>query len=72
MCLAGGKTPPRQSAAAPPPPPPAEAPKTPALNEASTEAKNASTAVEGARRGRSALRIALNAPAATSGLAIGG
>lgn len=71
MCLGGSKTPPRQSAAAPPPPPPADTPKTPALNEATAEAKNASAAVEGARRGRSALRIDLNAPSAASGLTIG-
>ncbi len=70
MCLGGGKEPPRQSAAAPPPPPPADTPKTPALNEATTEAKNASTAVDGSRRGRNALRIDLNAPSTASGLTI--
>ncbi len=70
MCLGGSKTPPHQAASAPPPPPPADTPKSPALNESTTEAKNASKAVEGARRGRSALRIDLNAPSTSSGLTI--
>ena len=70
MCLGGGKTPPKQSAAAPPAPPPADAPTSPALNESTTDATNANNAVEGARRGRSALRINLNAPSQGSGLTI--
>lgn len=70
MCLG---SPPKASiveAAAPPPPPPPTAPATPAFNEATTESRNAGAAVDGARRGRSALRIDMGMPTGGSGLTI--
>lgn len=70
MCLFNTKKPTPASAPAPAPAPAPEAPTSPALNEAGTEAKNASAAVAASRRGRNSLRIDLNVPSAGSGLTI--
>ena len=71
MCLGGSAPKPAQvEAAAPAPPPPANKPTSPAFNEATTEAKNASSAADGARRGRGALRIDMNVPSGGAGLTI--
>ncbi|UJX45765.1 hypothetical protein [Xanthobacter sp. YC-JY1] len=70
MCLGGGSKPATVEPVAAPPAPPGDKPTSPAFNEATTTAKNANSAADGARRGRSALRIDLNSPTSGSGLTI--
>ena len=56
---------------APPPAPPEAAPESPALNEAGSQSKNEDDTLKTKRRGRSSLRIDLQAPS-RSGLNIPG
>lgn len=67
MCL--GNKPKAPEIGAPPPPPPADAPKAPALNEASTAMANDNDLSSSRRKGKSSLLIPL-ASSPGSGLGI--
>lgn len=66
MCFGGSKPAPAQ-APAPPPPPPMDAPASPAFNEDTTNAANASDRASGQRAGRKSLRVDIQAPGTSAG-----